>query len=42
MHEDSKIYTIDMMLDHYTVEETMRLAIVKLNNIYKLNLNEDL
>lgn len=29
------------MLDHSTVEETMRLAIAKLNNAYKLDLSEN-
>jgi len=28
-----------MMLDHATVEETMRLAIAKLNNVHKLELS---
>ena len=30
------------MLDHSTVEETMRLAIAKLNNVHKLDLSENL
>lgn len=31
-----------MMLDHSTVEETMRLAIAKLNNVHNLDLSENL
>lgn len=31
-----------MILDHCTVEETMRLAIAKLNNVHRLDLLEDL